>query len=177
MSVTSEIPSIDPGLKPKPPQKPAKKRPYNRVLPRTTPVGRAGRNLKRARNILASTLSRVSAWLRSGRGAMAPKVEKTLAGLESGISEAMETLEILEGTTRELDEMGFAPLDASKVPFKEGDRVKVAERYMKKYLEAYSASSLESLVVKKAEISDSIEVLVGNSRGQFLISRRQLERR
>ena len=108
---------------------------------------------------------------------MAPKTERTLAGLEEGISEAMDALTSLEKSTRELEEMGFAPVDASKVPLKEGDKVKVSERYLKKYLEVYPASLLDSLQVKKALIPDSTEVLVGNSKAQFLISRRQLERK
>jgi hypothetical protein len=142
---------------------------------RTTPIGRAQKNLIKVSKALALVKSRLASWGASeniGDKGDSDKLGKAMTyvvGTSDMLSEAMSALSVLEKS-------GFVPAKRSSVlTFKADDEVQIIEKYREKYLEVYTPEIIGALVV--AKMLPSGEIAVKHGKTALIVPKSHLGRR
>lgn len=145
---------------------------------RTTPIGRARKNLVKAQRVLDIVKSRLVSW---GAVPLAPAPadfkpnEDLLLGYQH-VGKALEEISMCEGYLAALEESEFIPAKRSSiVVFKLDDEVRVGDKYREKYLEVYPSDVLDRLVV--AKVLPSGEIAVKHGKVTFIAPKSHLGRR
>jgi hypothetical protein len=137
---------------------------------RSTPVGRAEKNLVKISRIGQLTLERLRSWIAT------PLIDEDLDKAIAWLSECVAAAEETSSRVRGLMERGWSPPKrSSSVVYARGDHVRVNEKYRSKYLEIYALDVIHDLVVSK--ILPSGEVVVQHGRATpFIVAKSHLER-
>ena len=152
---------------------PTGKRKYRR----TTPIGRAQKNLLK----VSKTFDLVQARLISWGAVNADDVDSTKEGKVLNfafvrLTEAQAKVVEASKALHRLEELGFVPARrSSAVVFDVGGEVKISDKYRGKYLEVYSAVVVDKLVVSKVLTSGEIAVTSGKT--TFVVPKSHLARR
>lgn len=139
-----------------------------RQYERSTPVGRALKNLTKIEKIGRLTFARLLSW---GEG------DEELSAAVRWLSECLAAN--MEATSRItiLHEKGWSPpKKSSSISFEESDEVQIAPKYRDKYLEVYGSDYLDDLVVSKVLPSGEIAVRHGRAT-PFIVAKSHLQSR
>jgi hypothetical protein len=141
---------------------------------RTTPIGRAQKNLAKVEKILALVKNRLESW-----GGGAPNEVGTNGDLDAALgatNDAGDMVSVVVGALAKLEKSGFVPVKRSSViAFKSNDEVRIVDKYRDKYLEVYAASTLDGLVVSKTLPTG--EIAVKHGKVAFIVPKSHLGRR
>lgn len=149
---------------------------------RTTPIGRAQKNLAKVDKTLALVKNRLASWGAvshdSGSGA---GPNEHLDEAVSEVSDASKLVGCAVDALARLEKSGFVPARRSSVvSFKAEDEVKIVDKHKGKYLEVYPAQVLDGLVVSKVLPTGEIAVehaRGGKTRFAFIVPKSHLARR
>lgn len=137
---------------------------------RTTPVGRARKNLTKIDRTLQLVRVRLESW---GAETDEGPLNRALASVLGAIREISEAA----GHITSLEKSHWTPPRRSSVlVFEEGDEVRILDKYQGKYLEVYPAEAIARLVVGKVLPSGEIAVRHGKS-STFIVPKSHLGRR
>ena len=144
---------------------------------RTTPIGRARKNLAKIDKTLALVRSRLESW--GGITYDSGSKEGVNDILDEALSYAVDAGKMVGSAISalgRLEKSGFVPARRSSVvTFESDDQVKISDKYKTKYLEVYPASVLDGLVVSK--VLPTGEIAVKHAKTAFIVPKSHLGRR
>jgi hypothetical protein len=145
-----------------------------RQYERTTPIGRARKNLAKVSKTLELVKARLQSW-----GAVLREPEEDTERIDmvlAHVASAAAATSSADGRLAALEKDGFAPpRRSSAVMFRVGERVRVVDKHREKYLEIYDARSLDRLAVTK--VLPSGEVAVASGKSAFIVPKSHIARR
>jgi hypothetical protein len=162
------------------PSKKAAKKPKNgvhttktgsssRKYERTTPVGRVVKHLGKSLRVASFSVDRMSTWEHANE----PRLTAALIKARSAIGNLTGAVEDMQ---KLFDDGWKPPQRPAYTVYAEGDEVKIIDRQQDKYLQLYSHTVVDNLVVAKVLPSGEVAVRHGKE-APFLVPKSHIEKR
>lgn len=148
----------------------AKEKGRRRRYGRTTPVGRARKNLEKMEKAGDLVAGRFSTWLGGGDAH-----ERTILSAVESLDDALKKVRLVIRAVDSLEAAQWSPPKrSSAVSLEEGAPVRIAEKHRQKYLQVYGADVLDDLIVSQI-LPSGIAVKHGKA-SPFIVPKSHLRR-
>lgn len=140
-----------------------------RTYERTTPVGRVRKHVEKSLRIAIFAAERMSAWEHSTD----PSLVAALAHARNATSSLVEALKNVD---KLFEAEWVPPKKLTVMNFTEGEDVKISDKYREKYLNLYTPTVIDNLVVAKCLPTGEIAVRHG-AQSPFMVAKSHIEKK